>query len=482
MNVRIQPSYPQSPEVLLRLLQGVIKHPKQTKQVHSLLITNGHLLFHSNASKLKWMPTLLYNSLIRAYLDFVQPQKTLLIFTHMLSDQAPPNNLTFPSIIKKAASCSPSLAFFIGTSLHTQVVKRGLWHDLFIQTSLVVMYARVCKLSDARLVFEEISRPCVVACNAMLDALGKNGDMGSALFLFERMPERDVVSWTSIINGFWSNRCFPEAIQFFVKMMEHKDARSYIVKPNEATFVSVLSSCTNLDGVGALHHGKQVHGYIVRNEVELTVFMATSLITLYGKMGCLETAMKIFKRMAVKGVCAWNAMISCLACNGREKQALDLFEKMKMRGPRPDKVTFVAVITACSRSKSVELGLRIFQSMRSEYGVGPEMEHYGCVVDLLGRAGLLQEATEFIKGMPFEADATVLGAVLGACNMHGAIELGNEVGRSLLQLQPHHCGRYVTLSNICAGAEIWGHAADWRKAMAEAGISKIPAYSMIDSM
>ncbi|CBI28825.3 unnamed protein product, partial [Vitis vinifera] len=254
------------------------------------------------------------------------------------------------------------------------------------------------------------------------------------------------------------------------------------LKPNEATFVSVLSSCTNLDGVGALHQGKQIHGYIIRNEVEFTVFMGTALIALYGKTGCLENVMKIFNGMVVKGVCTWNAMISSLACNGREKQALDLFEKMKMKGLCPDEVTFVAVITACARSKFVVLGLGFFQSMRCDFGVVPRMMHYGCVVDLLGRAGLLEEATEFIKSMPFEPDATVLGALLGACKVHGAIELGNEVGRRLLEFQPHHCGRYVTLSNIYAGGEIWGHAADWRKAMTEAGISKIPAYSMIDVM
>ncbi|KAL6330020.1 hypothetical protein AAG906_039935 [Vitis piasezkii] len=379
---------------------------------------------HADFIKVKeqWLAHL-YSSLIRGYLNFVEPHKTLLIFTHMLAHQARPNNLTFPSIIKKAASCLPSLAFMIGTPLHTHVIKRGLSHDLFIQTSLVVLYARLCKVSDACHVFEEISRPCVVSSNAMLDALGKNGDMG----------------------------CFEEAIQFFVKMMGHEDVRSCLVKPNEATFVSVLSSCTNLDRVGALH----------QNEVEFTVFMGTALIALYGKTGCLENVMKIFNGMVVKGVCTWNAMISSLACNGREKQALDLFEKMKMKGLCPDEVTFVAVITACARSKFVVLGLGFFQSMW---------------------AGLLEEATEFIKSMPFEPDATVLGALLGACKVHGAIELGNEVGRRLLELQPHHCGRYVTLSNIYAGGEIWGHAADWRKAMTEAGISKIPAYSMIDAM
>ena len=256
----------------------------------------------------------------------------------------------------------------------------------------------------------------------------------------------------------------------------------FLVKPNEATYVNVLSCCANLEGGGGLYQGKQIHGYILRNEVVMTVFMGTALIDFYGKKGCLETSVRVFNQMLVREVCTWNAMISSLECNGREKEALEMFEKMKVEGVCPNEVTLVAVLTACARTKKVELGSELFKSMSCRYGIVPIMEHYGCMVDLLGRAGLLTEATEFIRTMPFQPDASVLGALLGACKIHGAIELGNEVGRRLLELQPRHCGLYVALSSINADKERWDRAADLRKAMVEVGIRKVPAYSLIGSM
>ncbi|KAL5729901.1 hypothetical protein ACHQM5_002790 [Ranunculus cassubicifolius] len=214
------------------------------------------------------------------------------------------------------------------------------------------------------------------------------------------------------------------------------------------------------------------------NNVNLTVFLGTALISMYGKTGCLESAIKVFNAMKVKQVCTWNAMICSLSSNGREKDAIDMFEKMKAEGFRPNEVTFVAVLTSCARDGMVELGLRLFHGMH-EFGVVPTMEHYGCVVDLLGRAGLLYEATKFIQEMPFEPDATVLGALLGACKIHGDVELANDVGKKLIELQPQHCGRYVALSNIYAEAGKWNHAAQLRKAMVQGGINKIPANSWV---
>ncbi|KAF7840724.1 putative pentatricopeptide repeat-containing protein [Senna tora] len=274
---------------------------------------------------------------------------------------------------------------------------------------------------------------------------------------------------------------FGKAIQFFGKMMTHKDVLGCLVKPNEATYVSVLSSCANLDGKTALDCGKQVHGYVVANEVNLGVFVGTSLIDFYGKMGYLNYAVSVFNQMDSREVCTWNAMISSLASNGREKEAMDMFEDMKAEGRRlrPNSITFVAVLTACARGRFVREGLDLFRSMSDLFGVVPIMEHYGCVIDLLGRAGHLGEAIDIINNMPFQPDASVLGALLGACRIHGAIELGEEIGRRLLELQKRHCGQYVVLSSINAEKERWDHAADLRREMTEAGIQKIPAYSMV---
>ncbi|XP_022714427.1 putative pentatricopeptide repeat-containing protein At1g10330 [Durio zibethinus] len=464
-----------SSEFLLQQLQRFIKRPNQINQIHSLLITNGLLLNIPQNTSSKWKTTLIYNTLIRAYLNIKPFHRSLILFTRMLGHQTPPNGHTFTHLFK-AASTSLSLASLICSPLHAQALKRGVLTDPFVQTSMLWLYAKLGSLCNARKVFEEIFNPCIVSCNAMLDAFGRNGDMGSALFLFERMIEKDVVSWTSVINGFARSKQFTKAIQVFKKMID------FLVKPNEATYVNLLFCCANLEGRGGFYHGRQIHGYIFRNKVVMTVFMGTALIDLYGKKGCLEIAIRIFNQMLNREVCTWNAMISSLACNGREKEALDLFEKMKVEGVCPNEITFVAVLTACARTKKVELGSEFFQSMSCQYGIVPIMEHYGCMVDLLGRAGLLTEATEFVRTMPFQPDASVSGALLGAFKIHGAIELGNEVGRRLLELQPRRCGLYVALSNINADKERWDRAADLRKAMVEAGIRKVPAYSLIDSI
>ncbi|KAJ8899430.1 hypothetical protein K2173_018404 [Erythroxylum novogranatense] len=468
-----------SPEYLLRLLKHLINHQNEVRQIHSILLTKGHLLFDPNSPPLSiWKPTLLYNTLIRAHLNFGQNHKTLHLFTRMLAHNAPPNAHTFPSLIKAATfSLPPS-----GTSLHGQIVRRGVLCDSFIQTSLLSMYSQLGDLLNARKVFDEISRPRVVEYNAMLDAFSRNGDLGSAVLFINRMSNRDVVSWTSVISGFSRSGLFREAIQFFREMIVHADVTTGLVKPNEATYVSVLSSCANLNEGGAFGLGKQIHGYIIRNEEALTVSTGTALVDLYGKKGYLKDAMKLFDQMVVRGVCTWNAMIFSFADNGREIQALDMFEKMRREGFLPNGITLLAVLSACARAKLVQIGLELFQAMWSEFQVLPIMEHYGCVVDLLGKAGLLGEAVEFIKSMPFDPDASVWGALLGACKIQGAIELGNEVGFKLFNFQPQTCGQYVTLSHINAGLQRWGPAADVRKALKMSGIRKVPASSWIDPM
>nr|XP_043623550.1 putative pentatricopeptide repeat-containing protein At1g10330 [Erigeron canadensis] len=463
-------------ESLLQLLQRFIKNSIQIKKIHSLLITNGYLLCTPNP----WTATLLHNALIRAYLNIHLPGTTLLLFTHMLSHNIPPNAHTFPSIAKAAAfHITPTL---FDKPLHAQALKRGVLADPFVRTSFINLYARSGRVSFARKTFDEMPQKCIVSCNAMLDCFCKNGDMESAILFFEWMPVRDVYSWTSVVNGYGSNGCQKSAIWVFQQMILQMGLGDSLMKPNEATFVSVLSACTNSAGTGVLPYGKQIHAYIIKNEDRLSAFLGTALITFYGKMGGLEYAIKVFRSMVKKELCTWNAMISSLALNGKEKQALDMFDKVKVEGWCPNEVTFVAALTACARAKLLKLGLEIFKSMLPQFGIVPIMEHYGCVVDLLGRAGLLEEAKDFIKKMPFKPDASVLGALLSSCKLHGAIELGNEVAKQLLELQPQQCGQYITLSSIYAEAEKWDHATSLRNVMVGAGIKKPLAYSMVSSL
>ncbi|VVA90708.1 unnamed protein product [Arabis nemorensis] len=461
-------SFSLSLEDALHLLQRFFNSSNQTKQIHSVLITTNALVSS------RWKTKFVYNTLIRSYLTTGQYKTSLALFTHMLVSQVQPINLTFPSLIK--AACS-SFSVSYGVSLHGQALKRGVLWDPFIQTSFVRFYGEVADFRSSRKMFGDIVDPCVIACNSMLDACGRNGDMDSAFELFQRMPVTDVVSWTTVINGFSKNGLHAKAVMLFGEMIENNRV---VITPTEATLVSVLSSCANLDR-GGVHLGKQIHGYVMRKEIILTTTLGTALLDLYGKAGHLEMALTIFDQIRDKDkeVCTWNAVISALASNGRPEKALEMFEMMKSKNVHPNGITLLAVLTACARSKLVDLGIQLFISICSEYKIIPTSEHYGCMVDLIGRAGLLVDAVNFIKKLPFELDASVVGALLGACKIHEDAELGNKVGKWLIGLQPQHCGQYVALSTLSALESNWAEAEQMRKVMIQAGIRKIPAYSVL---
>lgn len=390
----------------------------------------------------------------------------------MLASNVQPIDLTFPSLIKAAHS---SFSVSTGVALHSQALKRGVLWDPYVQTSFVRFYGEVCDLRSSRKMFDEIGHPCVIECNSMLDACGRNGEMDSAFELFQRMPVTDVVSWTTVINGFGKNGLHDKAVMLFREMTENDRV---VITPNEATLVSVLSSCASLDQ-GGVHLGKQIHGYVMRKKIILTATLGTALLDMYGKAGHLEMALTIFNQIHKKEVCTWNAIISALASNGRPKKALEMFEMMKSKNVRPNGITLLAVLTACARSKLVELGIQLFSSVCSQYKIIPTSEHYGCMVDLIGRAGLLVDAVNFINSLPVEPDASVLGALLGACKIHEDAELGNKVGKTLIGLQPQHCCQYVALSTLNALESNWAEAEQMRKVMIQAGIRKIPAYSVL---
>lgn len=459
-------SFSLSLEDALHLLQRFFNSSNQIKQIHTVLITSNALVSS------RWKTKFVYNTLIRSYLTTGQYKTSLALFTHMLASQVQPINLTFPSLIK--AACS-SFSVSYGISLHGQALKRGVLWDPFVQTSFVRFYGEVGDLRSSRKMFDDIVDPCVIACNSMLDACGRNGEMGFAFELFQRMPVTDVVSWTTVINGFGKNGLHAKAIMVFGEMIENNRV---VIMPNEATLVSVLSSCANLDQ-GGVHLGKQIHGYVMRKEINLDTTSGTALLDMYGKAGYLEMALVIFDQIRDKKVCTWNVIISALASNGRPKKAVEMFEMMILENVHPNGITLLAVLVACARSKLVDLGIQLFTSICSEYKIIPTSEHYGCMVDLIGRAGLLADAVNFIKKLPFELDASVLGALLGACKIHEDAELGNKVGKWLIGLQPQHCGQYVALSTLNALESNWAEAEQMRKVMIQAGIRKIPAYSVL---
>uniref|UniRef100_J3M5F6 Pentatricopeptide repeat-containing protein n=2 Tax=Oryza brachyantha TaxID=4533 RepID=J3M5F6_ORYBR len=308
----------------------------------------------------------------------------------------------------------------------------------------------------------------------MLDVLGLSGDMSAARHLFDHMVARDVVSWTTIISGLTRNGYHWDAVQTFGGFL-----LQYKGRLAEATLVSILSACANLDAVEGLAAGMAVHGYIVRHEVQFTAFLGTALIDMYGKYGKLRCCSHAFRLVRDKEVCTWNALLSALANHGMETEALVKFEIMRSEGFLPNHITFVAVLTACARAGLVETGLDLFEGLFTEYKVVPMMVHYGCVVDLLGRAGCFTEAIRIIERMPFLPDASVWGALLGACKIHGNMELSAQIREKLIALGPQQPGRYVTVRNIYLEQGNWYSATRMGEVMQEAGIKKTVGQSSV---
>ncbi|KAF9593770.1 hypothetical protein IFM89_025395 [Coptis chinensis] len=305
----------------------------------------------------------------------------------------------------------------------------------------------------------------------MLECYAGNGDGDSLHRFFYGMLIRDVVSWNTMIAFYVQVGDFKGAVEMFRKMQDNGET------PNRVTLVSVLSAVACL---GALAQGRWIHGYIDRNGIELDENLGSALINMYAKCGCLEGAVQAFDETRKKSVDTWNAMISGLAANGQSLEAVDYFSRMESASIRPNAITFSGVLNACSHGGLVEDGSRYFKKMTDAYGFKPDIAHYGCMVDLFGRAGLFDEAEEIISSMPMKPDAAMWKALLGGCRIHRNLELGEKAGKELIDLAPDDHASYVLLSNIYAMANNWSGVHEVRTAMWDRGIKKPPGCSSIE--
>lgn len=251
------------------------------------------------------------------------------------------------------------------------------------------------------------------------------------------------------------------------------------LKPNQFTLVSALAACANLV---ALDQGRWIHVYFEKCEIKMNERLLASLIDMYAKCGQIEFASKVFcnEHGLRRKVWPWNALIGGFAMHGKSKEAIDTFEQMKIEKVSPNKVTFIALLNACSHGNMVDEGRRYFESMASSYGIEADIEHYGCMVDLLGRAGLLQEAEDVISSMPMAPDAAIWGALLGACRIHKDIKRGERIGKMIKELDPNHMGCHVLLSNIYSASGRWNEAKIQREKVELYGRRKIPGCSSIE--
>ncbi|KAF7834081.1 pentatricopeptide repeat-containing protein [Senna tora] len=378
--------------------------------------------------------TFAYNTVLRVLSQW-SPFQTVFIFARMLRASVPPDNFTFPFVLK---ACSRLKR---GQDLHSLIVKLGFDSDIYVQNALINLY-------------------------------GCCGSVDSALKLFDGMHYRDLVSWSSMIASLVNNDLVFEALDLFQHMQLEEN-----FKPDGVIMLGVISAISSL---GALELGIWVHAFIARSGLRLTVPLGTALIDMYSRCGCIDRSIKVFDEMPVRNVITWTTLVTGLAVHGRGREALDAFHDMKMSGLEPDYVAFTGTLVACSHSGLVEDGWRIFKSMRNEYHIKPMLEHYGCMVDLLGRAGLLHEAFKFVEEMPIKPNSVIWRTLLGACVNHNHLKLAEKAREQIHELDPHHHGDYVLLSNAYGGVGKWAEKAGVRNSMKENKIIKEPGHSLIN--
>ncbi|GFP84069.1 pentatricopeptide repeat-containing protein at3g22690 [Phtheirospermum japonicum] len=407
----------------------------------------------------------LYNTVMSNFVKLGKASETVNVFREMLEFGMKPDRVTMLSVIT-------SSDFRLGVQCHAYVLRNGLENWDNIGNSLIDMYTKSGKQEWACRVFDRMPDKTIVSWNSLLAGFARNGDVEFAEKLFDEMPERDIVSWNTMIGALVQQSLFRDAIGLFHCMQNEG------IKADEVTMVSVASACGYL---GALDLAKWTYNYIEKNKIKCNVRLSTSIVDMFARCGDPRSAMKVFNKMEEKDVSAWTAAIGATAMEGNGKRAVGFFYDMLGQEIIPDALVFSAVLTACSRTGLVEQGLQIFSSMKEEYGIDPHIVHYGCIVDLLGRAGFLDKALDFIKNMPVDPNGEIWSAFLGACRIHKNEKMAG-LAAEMITNKPasKKTGLQILLSNIYASAGKWDDVAKVRMHMKEKGMKKIPGSSSIE--
>lgn len=398
-------------------------------------------------------------------------------------------------------ACGRLGKFEEGIQMHGLVSHMGFEFDVFLGNSIITMYSRFGCMNAARYIFNTMNRKDLVSWNSLINGYVHAGELEEAYQLFEkmeakdlvswttmitgfsnkgltkncvdlfnRMPERDDIAWTALISGFVNNGEHEEAIYLFIQMLRSA------VRPNPLTLSGVLSASSDL---AILNHGLQVHTHAFKMKMELDLSVQNALISMYSKCGSLDDAYRIFKSISAPNLVSFNSMITGFAHNGYGKEAIQLFRHLENRRLEPNEITFLGVLSACTHVGLVEEGWKYFGSMRAFYKVEPGPDHYACMVDLLGRAGFVDEALHLIKSMPVEPHSGVWGALLGASRAQVRLDIAKIATQHILELEPNNAAPYVVLSDIYSFLGKRRDEEQLRLAKRTKGIKKSPGCSWI---
>ncbi|XP_074325885.1 pentatricopeptide repeat-containing protein At2g03880, mitochondrial-like [Apium graveolens] len=415
-----------------------------------------------------------WNTMLSGFHKAGNPEKVYILFSEMVRVGLRPTEFTFSTVVR--ALISTRLSVLI-TQLHGHIICSAFNLDFYVGSALMRAYTDVRDAEGMRRVFDEISLKEASVWNGLILGFMDIGQINESQRAFDMMPVRNVVSWTILVNGYINNGRLDEARLKF-DMMTEKNVFSWtaMIKgyvqygnflyafelfvsmlrlgpyPNQFTLSSVLEACA---GSSSLMLGNQVHSCILKSGIPCDVILLTSLVDMYAKCGDIEAAHCIFESMPKKNVASWNSIIGGYARHGIATRALQEFERMKNVGVKPDKITFINVLSACGHGGLVEEGEGQFADMEMKYGIQAEKEHYACMVDLFGKAGQLEKAEKLIKEMPFKPDVVIWGALIGACGLYSRLELGEFAAKELSSLEQDHPAVYIMLSRIHNDKDVW---------------------------
>ncbi|KAJ4974841.1 hypothetical protein NE237_008015 [Protea cynaroides] len=479
-----------------------------------------------------------WTSMIVGYVQNDCPQEALVLFNRMRQGMIDANQVTMGSLL---TACTKLGALYQGKWVHGFIIKEGIIMNPFLVSALLNMYVKCGMISDARATFDELPMvdlvswttmivgytqrnlldealklftdkkwasllPNSVTVASILSACGQSGNSNlgrsvhgigiklgledgpvrnglidmyakchmirDAHYIFQTVSDKDVIAWNSMITGYSQNGSAYEALILFHQM------RLDFITPDAVTVVGILSACACM---GALHLGCSLHAYAIKEGFLLSnVRLGTALLNFYAKCGDAGSARKVFDGMEEKNTVTWSAMMGGYGMHGDASESLALFSEMLNENMEPNEVIFTSILSACSHTGMVGEGWRYFDSMCQEYQVVPSMKHYVCMVDLLARAGRIEEALAFIEAMPVQPDASVFGALLHGCRLHSRLDLGELGVKNMLELQPDSAGYYVLISNFYASDGRWNKVNEVRELMKHKGLSKSPGCSLLE--